>query len=49
MLFEATMDNLAHMEFSQPMWVENFLILQPWPNEQSRLAAIIRPFAGTVS
>lgn len=48
MLFEASLENLNHLAFSQPVWVDDFIILQAWPKEESRITAPIRPFTSIV-
>ena len=37
------------MDLLYPVYFENYLILQRWPEEQSRLTTPIRPFTSTVS
>ncbi|KAI9554064.1 hypothetical protein GHT06_019336 [Daphnia sinensis] len=39
---------LQLIDFSIPLTVEDYHLLQPWPEEESRLSACIRPFSTTV-
>lgn len=43
--FESSLDNLKYMANSQPFWIGDYSLLQPWPNEESRLRILIRPFS----
>lgn len=43
-----TLQYAALMDFTVPTWVENYILMQPFPEEQSRLVAPIRPFSGVV-
>jgi hypothetical protein len=36
------------MDFTIPLTVEDYHLLQPYPNEESRLTACISPFSFTV-
>lgn len=43
--------NIHHskvLDLSFPIWIESFAMLQPYPEEQSRLVAPIRPYTNTV-
>ncbi len=37
-------DNLKHMEIVPAIWIDPLKLLQPWPEEQSRLEVTTRPF-----
>ena len=41
-------DSLKHMEISAVIWIDPVKLLQPWPDEQSRLEVTIRPFQSEV-
>lgn len=36
------------MELTSALWIDPLKLLQPWPDEQSRLGVTIRPFQSTV-
>ena len=42
--FGQDLGNLKHMEIAVPLWISPLKIMQPWPEEQSRLKVTIRPF-----
>lgn len=42
--FGQDLENLKHMEIAVPLWISPLKIMQPWPEEQSRLKVTIRPF-----
>ena len=42
--FEMNMENFKHMDFSTPLFISDIVLLQRWPNEQSRLGVIAKPF-----
>jgi len=41
-------DSLKHMEIAAAIWISPLKLLQPWPDEQSRLEVTTRPFQSTV-
>lgn len=42
--FELSLENMRYMELTFPQDTVVFTLLQPWPKEESRLTAPIRPF-----
>lgn len=36
------------MDFTIPVWIQNYVLMQPYPQEESRLIAPIRPFTSLV-
>lgn len=43
-LMERTVISRQKMDLLYPLYIGNFLLLQPWPEEESRLKTPIRPF-----
>ncbi len=43
--FVPTPDFSKQIDFSIPLGIEYYNLLQQWPKEESRLTAIIRPFS----
>lgn len=43
------LEYLNYMDLTVPIWVENYVLMQPFPEEEGRLTAPIRPFTPTVS
>ncbi len=35
---------MKHMEISNAVWIDPLTLMQPWPEEESRLKVTIRPF-----
>lgn len=46
--FEMTLDNLKRIQIMYPTAILDHVLMQPWPEEQSRLLAPIRPFTPQV-
>lgn len=42
--FDQTFENMKHMAITNAIWIDPSTILQPWPEEESRLKVTIRPF-----
>jgi len=42
--FDQTLDNLKHMALTTALWIDPIALLQPWPEEESRLKVTVRPF-----
>ena len=42
--FGQSLENLKHMEIASALWISPIKIMEPWPDEQSRLKVTIRPF-----
>ena len=42
--FDQVSFHLTHMEVAPILWIESMGMIQPWPEEQSRLLVTIRPF-----
>lgn len=42
--FDQTLENMKHMALTNALWIDPSTILQPWPEEESRLKVTIRPF-----
>ena len=47
-LIEMSSENTKQIAFMQPLWIEDTVLLQPFPKEESRLSTPIRPFSQTV-
>lgn len=45
MSFGVTSSNISTMEFTTIVYQETFQLLGPWPKEESRLTAVIRPYS----
>ena len=43
-----TLDTMAHMQLTYPIWIMDYTLLQTYPQEESRLSNIIRPFSAMV-
>jgi len=48
-MFDQDLINLQHMQLISTMWIDPYAMLQPFPEEESRLDVAIRPFQLTVS
>lgn len=46
--FDQESDILKHMALSNAVWIGPTILMQPWPEEESRLKVTIRPFQSTV-
>ena len=42
--FDQDLENVKHMEISNAVWIDPITLMQPWPDEESRLKVTIRPF-----
>ena len=40
---------MEHMPLTYPIFIMSYSLLQPFPNEESRLKNIVRPFTATVT
>lgn len=47
-MFEINLRNMEHMELTYPLWIMDYHLLQPFPNEESRLTNIVKPFTTMV-
>lgn len=47
--FAATPALLQQIDVSIPLRVEEFVLLQRWPQEESRLTVLIRPYSPLVT
>ena len=47
-MMEMSDENKKHLETIHPFWIEDFVLLQPFPKEESRLTTPIKPFNTTV-
>ncbi len=47
--FDQDLENLKHMALSNAISIGPITLLQPWPEEESRLKVTLRPFQLTVS
>ena len=43
-LFKQVFENLEHMELTCAIWIDPVTLMQPWPEEESRLKVTVRPF-----
>ena len=43
-MFDQDLNNLKHMELTSTVWIDPLALMQPWPEEESRLKVAIRPF-----
>ena len=43
-MFDQDLNNLKHMEFTSTVWIDPLALMQPWPEEESRLKVASRPF-----
>ena len=47
-LFDVKPRNFQHLAKTYPMYITPVTLLQPWPNQESRLKVVIKPFDITV-
>ncbi len=43
-MFDKDLNNLKHMELTLTVWIDPQALMQPWPEEESRLKVTISPF-----
>jgi len=48
-LFDQDLNNIQHMQLTSTIWIDPYAIMQPFPEEESRLDVAIRPFQLMVS
>lgn len=49
MAFPVAHETFQRISFTQPLYVRPGKFLQPYPNEESRVTALIRPYTSTVN
>jgi len=47
--FTNILEFLKDIDLSYPIFIDDFTLMQPFPNEKSRLSDPIKPFTSTVS
>ena len=46
--FETTVENRKRLFSSDPFWILDYTLLQPWPRKESTLGILYRPLTPTV-